>query len=94
MMSDTTTETSPATATVQHPDSMIANTFEEYVNHDEDLECSGMPMVEDICSDILQEEKKNETTLNTTTTVKMTNQYNYQRRQATQEMDWQTSEDS
>ena len=58
MMSDTTTEASPATTTVQHPDSMTADTFEVYVNHDEDLECHGMPKVEDICSDLLREEEE------------------------------------
>ncbi|XP_052260991.1 tigger transposable element-derived protein 6-like [Dreissena polymorpha] len=44
--------------TAEPPLSMNAISFAEYVKHDDDLECLGMPIDDDICSDILQEEEE------------------------------------
>ncbi|KAH3843852.1 hypothetical protein DPMN_117383 [Dreissena polymorpha] len=44
--------------TAEPPDSINASYFDEYVQHDGDLECHGMPTNENICSDILREEEE------------------------------------
>ncbi|KAH3842923.1 hypothetical protein DPMN_116428 [Dreissena polymorpha] len=44
--------------TAEPPDSINASYFDEYVQHDDDLECHGMQTNENICSDILRKEKE------------------------------------
>ncbi|KAH3871770.1 hypothetical protein DPMN_034984 [Dreissena polymorpha] len=44
--------------TAEPPESMNAISFAEYVQHDDDLECHGMPTDDDICSDMLREEEE------------------------------------
>lgn len=46
---ETSSQTITPVDAVDHPDTMTATSFEEYVRHDEDLECHGMMTDADIC---------------------------------------------